>query len=131
MRIDFDRIVPKYRKPETRRLARIVTDNESVDFFLEECERYGLKWADGQLPTEFNPLDRWPDDVFFAFSLYDNRDGESGVVEITFNSDTEPRPLEIGDIPLDNLIIVDDEIGISSASPIPLDLSGLFAEVSS
>lgn len=129
MRIDFDRIVPKYRDSSVCHLADIVADSTHVQFFLEECERYGIVWVSGDLPTEFNPLDQYPNDVFFRFCLYDGRNDGSGNVELTYASYKVPQVLNVNDIPIENLVIDDDEIGVSFEPPIPLDLSSLFREV--
>lgn len=128
MRIDFDRIVPKYRNSEIQKIASIVTDNTHVDFFLEECERYGILWGSLERPTEYNPLDDYPNDIFFRFILFDHRYCEDGVVKLVFESFDTPHFPRDDDIQLANLL-VDDEIGVSSEPPIPLDLSSLFREV--
>lgn len=131
MRIDFDRIVPKCRDYNACHIANIVADSTHVQFFLEECERYGIMWSDGEFPTDYNPLDHYPDDVFFRFGLYDGRNDESGDVELTFDSYAVQQVLRPDDILITDLIVEDDEIGISSDPPIPLDLSSLFTEVTS
>lgn len=128
MKINFDQIIPKYRNSEIQKIASIVTDNTHVDFFLEECERYGIMWGSLELPTEYNPLDHYPDDIFFRFVLFDNRHCENGAVELTFESFDTPHFPRDDDILLTDLL-VDDEIGVSSESPVPLDLSSLFREV--
>lgn len=129
MRIDFDRIVPKHRDSKTCYIASIVADSTHVQFFLEECERYGIMWSSGEFPTEFNPLDTFPDDVFFRFVLFDGRNDESGNIELTYDSYEVAQVLNLNDIPIEDLIIDDNEIWVSSEPPIPLDLNLLFREV--
>lgn len=128
MRIDFDRIVPKYRSSEIQKIASIVTDNTQVDFFLEECEKYGILWGSLERPTEYNPRNHYPNGILFRFVLFDYRHCEDGAVELAFEPFDTPYFPRDDDILLTDLL-VDDEIEVSSEPPIPLDLSSLFREV--